>query len=109
MSHNDRDYLDLGSDHVLYWYSWGPDRSANPRFRDYPDVAKWGASVDHLRADDGRPCSGFITFHGPVQDELSERPKWTVESWDPLTLSPSILCVLCGDHGFIRNGKWETA
>lgn len=33
-------------------------------------------------------------------------PIWTVESWDPLTLSPSILCRTCGLHGYIRGGKW---
>lgn len=32
---------------------------------------------------------------------------WTVESENPLTLSPSILCRSCGDHGHIRNGRWE--
>jgi hypothetical protein len=26
-----------------------------------------------------------------------------------LTLSPSLLCMRCGDHGFIRNGKWVKA
>jgi len=31
---------------------------------------------------------------------------WTIESVDPLTISPSVLCG-CGFHGFIRNGKWE--
>jgi hypothetical protein len=31
---------------------------------------------------------------------------WTVESQEPLTLSPSILRIECGCHGFIRDGKW---
>ena len=34
-------------------------------------------------------------------------PYDTVE-WEPLTISPSVLCQ-CGDHGFIRNGKWVVA
>jgi hypothetical protein len=108
MSRNDRDYLDLGSGHVLYWYCWGPDRSTNLKYRDYPDVERWGASIDHTRPDDGRPCSGFVTFHGLVQDALSDRPKWDVKSWEPLTLSPSVLCSICGDHGWIRGGLWES-
>lgn len=33
--------------------------------------------------------------------------KWVVESEEPLTLSPSLLCTTCGHHGFIRSGKWE--
>lgn len=31
---------------------------------------------------------------------------WTLESTDPLTVNPSLLCRLCGHHGFIRGGKW---
>lgn len=34
---------------------------------------------------------------------------WTVASKEPLTLSPSILCGVCGTHGWIRNGEWEDA
>lgn len=36
-------------------------------------------------------------------------PVWQVESWDPLTLSPSVLCNTCGLHGFIREGRWVPA
>jgi hypothetical protein len=34
---------------------------------------------------------------------------WTVNSLDPLDISPSILCDRTPDgvHGFIRNGRWE--
>lgn len=28
---------------------------------------------------------------------------------DPLHVEPSILCTACGDHGFIREGRWENA
>jgi hypothetical protein len=33
---------------------------------------------------------------------------WVVERVAPLTLSPSILCLVpeCKRHGFIRDGKW---
>ena len=34
---------------------------------------------------------------------------WTVESTEPLTVSPSILCGLCGTHGFWRDGRWVAA
>lgn len=34
---------------------------------------------------------------------------WVVESEEPLTLSPSLLCMTCGHHGFIRDGKWIPA
>lgn len=34
---------------------------------------------------------------------------WHVLSRDPLTISPSIHCLVCGLHGFITNGAWMTA
>ena len=48
-------------------------------------------------------CGGSITF-----DEGYGPPVWTVESWSPMTLRPSLLCH-CGDHGWIRNGLWVRA
>jgi hypothetical protein len=34
---------------------------------------------------------------------------WTVQSINPLTVTPSILCTGCHTHGFITDGKWVTA
>ena len=34
---------------------------------------------------------------------------WTLVSWEPLTIAPSVLCLRCGDHGFIQGGKWVPA
>lgn len=34
---------------------------------------------------------------------------WTIVKREPLTLSPSLLCPLCGHHGFIREGRWVPA
>ena len=36
------------------------------------------------------------------------RARWTLVAYDPLTVAPSLLCA-CGDHGFIRDGKWVPA
>lgn len=100
--------FDLGDDHWLEFNSWNPDRELNPHFAHLPDVEKFGATVGHLKPD-GSPCCGAITFDGPVQRELvPERGRWQVQSWEPLTVSPSLLCQ-CGDHGFIRGGKWIRA
>jgi len=33
-------------------------------------------------------------------------PDWTLVQREPLTVSPSILCVSHGVHGFITDGKW---
>lgn len=59
---------------------------------------------------DGKRCGGFVTFDTPEAREVTtpQAPKWTVESWAPLTLSPSLLCRICGHHGFIRQDRWES-
>lgn len=64
--------------------------------------------IESHRTPDGRECSGSVTFDVPEAEGLPG-PRWTVESWEPLTLSPSILCRGCGWHGWIRNGRWEPA
>ena len=33
----------------------------------------------------------------------------TLVSTDPFHLEPSVLCMSCGAHGFIRDGKWQDA
>lgn len=113
-----REPIDLGHGHTLRFTSWSPDRALNPQYAEVLDVERWGAIVGHpvgphpivATAQSSGYCEGAITFDGPVQRQVSEpnRPMWTVESWEPLTLSPSLLCA-CGDHGFIRDGRWVPA
>jgi hypothetical protein len=69
--------------------------------------------------DPSKTCEGMLHFDTPWWRENWHRfvsgdnaemgAVWRVESLEPLTLSPSVLCTLCGNHGFIRNGKWEAA
>jgi len=54
----------------------------------------------------GSPCGGGGLFDVPETQVYADRPKWQVESWNPLTLSQSLLCTVCGNHGFIRDGQW---
>jgi hypothetical protein len=70
----------------------------------------WVGIHDVHLGKDGKSCMGFVAFDTPEAREVTteQAPKWQVESWDPLTLSPSLLCRSCGNHGFIRNGKWES-
>jgi hypothetical protein len=78
-----------------------------------PGEGYHGAVVPHLR-DDNRWCAGSIAFTGHTVDGHAT---WDVECWEPLTLSPSLLCkystdqgkTFCGDHGYIREGKWVKA
>lgn len=115
---------DLGHDHWLTYYGWGPDRALNPKYAGLPDIEKYGAIVWHKRADGSR-CSGGIGFDTPEVRAVAAvsgdtGAKWTVEQWEPLTISPSVLCKAplvpgdpsageCGDHGFIREGRWVVA
>jgi hypothetical protein len=71
-----------------------------------------GANVYHSRPD-GAECVGWVAFAGRAwargfPDGLAGK-SWDVIQADPLTLAPSIKCRSCGDHGYIRNGKWERA
>jgi hypothetical protein len=100
--------IDLGLGHTLRFYSWGPDRILNPQYAGIPDVDRAGAIITHVKPD-GERCEGSIWFDVPETSRISwQHAKWTVVSWDPLTLDPSILCH-CGDHGHVREGRWVPA
>lgn len=89
--------LDLGDNHWLSWTEYKGDPRA-------------GAHVPHLTSN-GEQCNGFITIEGSAWHKAFDGKiaAWKMESAEPLTLSPSILCRGCGDHGFIRGGKWVRA
>lgn len=74
------DTLDLGRDHTLTITWWDPDLALNRH----------------------------ITFDTPIARRTTDGPFWSVESWEPLTVSPSVLCN-CGDHGYIRGARWIPA
>jgi len=106
--------LDLGSGVTLRFASWAPDRELNPQYDGVPDVDRYGAILSHhhpqIPGDEPLLCEHYITFDGEVQRQIEppHRAKWTVESWEPLTLSPSIASP-CGLHGFVRSGRWVPA
>lgn len=111
--------LDLGNGYLLHFLSWSPNRELNPQFDGIPDIEKAAALILHPLVDDKAcekcawrgdgMCIGAVTLDDPNSPHKFEgRTGWQVESWEPLTLSPSILCH-CGDHGFIRGGKWVKA
>lgn len=86
---------------------------------DHPELGKHGLIQPHFLVQYGVWCGGAVTFAGHTHGE--DRPVWTVDNPDPLTLSPSLLCRHplgflreglggeCGDHGFIRDGQWVVA
>jgi hypothetical protein len=103
-------WIDIGHEHQVRFNCWKPDRELNPKFAHLPDVEKWGLTVRH-KTPVGGECLGGVTFDGEVQRQLTpEAARWQVFSLEPETLhiEPSLLCH-CGDHGFIRGGRWEPA
>jgi hypothetical protein len=65
----------------------------------------------HVAKDHGGECIGSIFFElewVKSDPKYAGTPTWMIEQWEPLTVSPSLLCS-CGHHGFIRNGRWITA
>jgi len=111
--------LDLRSGVTLAWFCWSPDRALNPQYAGIPNIDKLGAIIRHLspRALNGC-CACAIYFDTPEARRVltGDRHFWQVLSWDPLTISPSVLCrgrntdgAECGFHGFIRDGRWVSA
>lgn len=78
----------------------------------HKDDMRAGINDYHLTAE-GKPCMGFVSFTGGAwSNEFKWSPShqsWDVHSWEPLTITPSLLCRSCGDHGHITNGKWVKA
>lgn len=102
------EFTDVGHGHSIAYTSWRPDRDLNPQYKDLRDVERYGLTIKHTNAG-GFLCMGSVVFEGPVADEVSpDAPKWAVESWQPLSLSPSISCH-CGDQGYLKNGYWIPA
>ena len=90
--------LDFGEGQGLTWVT-----------NDQEDVI--GAIEYHITPE-GKRCEGMISFNVPERDakyNTGNPPLWDVPSWDPLTLSPSVLCRVCGHHGWVRDGKWVPA
>lgn len=91
-----RDDLDLGDDHVAQFVAYEGEIA--------------GCHIQHKRKD-GTLCDGFVPWKGRAWDRrfAGKITAWDLVSEYPLTLSPSVLCRSCGDHGFVRNGKWVKA
>lgn len=107
--HDDVEYTDIGHGVRIAFAGWHPDRELNPQYEHMPDVDRYGLIIEHPVAGGGE-CRSFATLDQPVVQQLEPgKPVWTVESWEPLTLSPSILCRACGHHGFIQDGRWVPA
>lgn len=63
----------------------------------------------HSRPDTGERCEGSLRVCPHHIGTPGKRRLWTIDQLEPLTLSPSLLCTACGDHGFVREGRWVPA
>ena len=89
--------LDLGHGVTLTFTAW-------------KEYERAGFLQEHDRSDGGGRCWSGGMFELPgVQEAFPEHVRWTVVEFDPLTLEPSLLCRLCGNHGFVRDGRWIPA
>jgi hypothetical protein len=94
-----RDEIDLGDGHRIV-------------FSGYKGEKRVGGNVLHPPVEGKCGGQGWLTFEGRSwarEFAPGAIATWKVESEEPFTISPSILCRACGDHGFIRDGKWVRA
>lgn len=69
--------------------------------------------IEHHPKPEGAPgfyCGGYIAW----REHDGTPPKHQLVSGAPgdeehLTVAPSLLCRTCGNHGFIREGRWVPA
>jgi hypothetical protein len=105
--------IDIGHGHVIHYLRWAPDDLPANREQygvPLPVVEQVGLGVRHPRPDGAGECESAIRFDLPeIRRWFNPKTMWQVVSWEPLTLSPSLLCRACGDHGFIRAGRWVPA
>lgn len=78
-------------------------------FTSWADHEKVGLLRSHPKPDGTVCTSGLLFDLAGVREAFPDRAVWTVEQWEPLTISPSLLCRACNHHGWIRNGRWEPA
>ena len=69
----------------------------------------WTSFVEEHRdlRDPSRSCAGSGGIEGGPIAEPGR--SWKLKSREPLTLTPSIQCTVCGNHGFVTDGKWVPA
>lgn len=89
--------LDLGDGHWIDWSNYKDERC--------------GGIITHTTVKNETGfCQGAFTIKGSKWDvEYPGRAHWEFSGTPEVpTLAPSFLCH-CGDHGFVREGKWVRA
>lgn len=90
--------IDIGGGHMIQFADYKGDTAG---------ITDW-----HRKAD-GAWCRGWVAFNGSAWGKqfqnIADWQGWDVVQREPLTLTPSLLCRTCGNHGFITNGRWVSA
>ena len=89
--------LDLGDGHWIDWTSYKGERC--------------GGIITHTstKTESGLCSGSFWTDDRYHKDAGRTGPVWQLSgTQEKPTLAPSFLCH-CGDHGFIRDGRWVRA
>src|SRR5437016_6206397 len=86
--------IDLGLDHYLVWVTKG--NGSNERV---------GAIIyNRTTTTESGWCGGSVSWAPTAYEQLYQtpHPRWLIEGQidDHLTLVPSVLCTVCGDHGW---------
>ncbi|MGH9768762.1 MAG: DUF6527 family protein [Blastocatellia bacterium] len=92
--------LDLGDGHSLTWTRYEGEICGGIIRHDMPVSEKFPHGY----------CDGAFWLRGnKLTASEPNRPRWDLTgSFECPTLSPSFLCH-CGDHGWIREGRWVRA
>lgn len=114
---------ELGHGHAYKFLTWSPDFSiaGNAHWTHLVHLIKTmpvvGAIVRHRCQTPTGLHEGAIEFRTELTTAAWDGKRgfnpanlWDVQSWQPLTVSPSLLSHCpCKDHGFIRDGRWVRA
>jgi len=90
-------------------------RTGRTTFMHYAYYKDELAGINEYHLDrNGRLCTGWVPFADTEWsrsfDKVAGYAAWEVRVAPPrLTLAPSILCRICGNHGYIEDGRWRAA
>ena len=91
------------------WLDEATEIGKNHWYKFFTNTNGERVGIFHIhRGMNGFLCIGSIRWDAPGESDL-DKARWELKSLSPLHVEPSLACGACGDHGFIRNGKWVPA
>lgn len=105
----------IGEDRYIKRLYWTGDGEVGlPADRTPGDSWTFIGVHEHHKRPDGQWCGGYVHFKNVPEAHVADGKYNTVSnhelvSENPLTVAPSLQCRSCPSHGFIREGRWESA